>query len=84
MHTRTSKQVLAPLADAVSALIVIISESEVSQTPTPDLTQLAKAVDTQIQNLVVVAKKIAAQPSSDENLQKEMPIACQEGLLYLQ
>jgi hypothetical protein len=80
MYTKTSKQVLSPLADAVSALIVIISESEISNTATPDLTQLAKAVDTQIQNLVVVAKKIAAQPSSDAKLQKEMPEACQEGL----
>jgi hypothetical protein len=76
MHTKSSKQVLSPLADAVSALIIIISDSEISGTPTPNLTQLSKAVDTQIRNLVVVAKKIAAQPISDERLKKEMPVVC--------
>jgi hypothetical protein len=82
MHTKTSKQVLSPLADAVSALIVIISEAEETQSPTPDLSQLAKAVDSQIQNLIIVAKKIASQPSADISLQKEMPNACAVGRLW--
>ena len=80
MHTNTSKQILAPLADAVSALIVIISDSEITGSPTPDLTQLSKAVSSQIQNLVVVASKIAVQPSADDVLKKSMPIACNLGI----
>ena len=79
MHTKSAKQVLSPLADAVAALIVIISESEISGAATPDLTQLSKAVDTQIRNLVVVAKKICNQSTATENLKKDMPVACEEG-----
>ncbi|KAI8896423.1 Vinculin family-domain-containing protein [Globomyces pollinis-pini] len=78
MHTKTSKQVLSPLADAVSALIVIISDSEISGAATPDLTQLSKAVQAQIQNLIIVAKKIANQPSVDESIKVAMPIACNQ------
>jgi hypothetical protein len=78
MYTKSSKQVLSPLADAVAALIVIISESEISGAPTPDLTQLSKAVDTQIKNLVVVAKKISSQPAADDTLRTAMPLACGE------
>ncbi|KAJ3322065.1 hypothetical protein HDV06_003666 [Boothiomyces sp. JEL0866] len=78
MHTKTSKQVLSPLADAVSALIIIISDSDINSTPTPDLSQLSKAVESQIQNLIVVAKKITNQPTADLTLKELMPMACQQ------
>ncbi|KAJ3260967.1 hypothetical protein HK103_006922 [Boothiomyces macroporosus] len=78
MHTKTSKQVLSPLADAVSALIIIISDSDINSTPTPDLSQLSKAVESQIQNLIVVAKKITNQPTADLTLKELMPLACQQ------
>ncbi|KAJ3285688.1 hypothetical protein HK104_009373 [Borealophlyctis nickersoniae] len=76
MHTTTSKAVLTPLADAVSQLIVIVSDSETEGTAMPDLSALATAVDAQIANLVGVGRKIQAQPSADETLKKEMPVAC--------
>ena len=79
MHTTTSKQILSPLAEAVSALIVIISEAEVNGSPTPDLSQLSKVVINQIQNLLHIAQKIASQPTADELLKQAMQKACQEG-----
>ncbi|KAI9094399.1 Vinculin/alpha-catenin [Phlyctochytrium arcticum] len=78
MHTTTSKAVLTPLADAVSALIVIVSDAETEGTPIPDLTGLASGVQAQIANLVNVGKKIQAQPSADGRLKAEMPAACDE------
>ena len=80
MHTKTASAVLKPLADAVSALIVIISESEISGTPTPNLTQLSKAVDLQIKNLSNVAKRIIEQPSIDSQIKETMTAACERGL----
>jgi hypothetical protein len=77
MHTKSSKQVLTPLADAVAALIVIISDSEISGAPTPNLTQLSKAVDAQIKNLVSVAERITMQPTADTALKENMPVGCQ-------
>lgn len=79
MHTKTAAAVLRPLADAVSALIVIISDSEISGTPTPDLSKLSQAVDAQIKNLVNVARKIMEQPGSDAGLKTTMPPACNQG-----
>ena len=78
MHTTTSKQILTPLAEAVFQLILIISEAEINQSAIPDLTQLAKIVDTQIVNLVSVGTKIQNQQAADEYLKIEMPKACDE------
>ena len=82
MHTKSSKLVLSPLADAVSTLIMIISESEISGTATPDLSKLSQAVDAQvcltkqIKNLVNVSTKITNQSSSDSILKLQMPKGC--------
>ncbi|KAI8593742.1 Vinculin/alpha-catenin [Geranomyces variabilis] len=76
MHTTTSKAVLTPLADAVSALIVIVSDAETDSTAMPNLSPLARGVEGQIANLVNVGKKIEAQPSADAVLQRDMPKAC--------
>ncbi|KAJ3043432.1 hypothetical protein HDV00_005130 [Rhizophlyctis rosea] len=76
MHTVTSKAVLTPLADAVTSLIVTVSDAETEGTPMPDLSALAQAVDAQITNLVDIAKQIAQQPNADDILRKEVPEAC--------
>jgi hypothetical protein len=76
MHTTTSKQVLAPLAEAVSALIVIISEAEINNTPTPELSEIGKVVNTQINNLITVALRIMDNPNSDQELRDKMPNPC--------
>ncbi|KAJ3210866.1 hypothetical protein HDU67_004936 [Dinochytrium kinnereticum] len=74
------KTVLAPLAEAVTALILIISEAEISKTPMPDLSALAKIVDDQIRSLVGVGKRIAGQSGADDMLREGMPGACDEVL----
>ncbi|RKO92004.1 Vinculin family-domain-containing protein [Blyttiomyces helicus] len=79
MHTTTSKAVLSPLADAVTALIVIVSDAEATGGAIPNLTALGAEVDRQIANLVAIGKKIEGQPSADEQLKKEMPKACADG-----
>ncbi|KAJ3017517.1 hypothetical protein HKX48_003513 [Thoreauomyces humboldtii] len=76
MHTTTSKAVLTPLADAVSALIVIVSDAETDNSPMPNLTDMAIGVQSQISGLVGVGKRIEAQPSADPQLKREMPKAC--------
>ncbi|TPX64187.1 hypothetical protein SpCBS45565_g06033 [Spizellomyces sp. 'palustris'] len=77
MHTTTSKTVLSPLAEAVSSLIVIVSDAETEGTPMPDLSALASGVESQIANLVSVGKKIQDQPSADEIMRRDMPLACE-------
>ncbi|KAJ3187897.1 hypothetical protein HDU85_006290 [Gaertneriomyces sp. JEL0708] len=78
MHTKTSKAVLSPLADAVSTLIVIVSEAETEGSPMPDLSALGANVEAQIANLVKVGQSIQSMPSSDEQLKREMPVACDD------
>lgn len=79
MHTVTSKLILTPLAEAVFQLILIISDSEINETAIPDLSQLAKVVDSQIVNLVAIGTKIQNQQNADEKLKTEMPTACDIG-----
>ncbi|KAJ3410244.1 kinesin-like protein Klp8 [Chytridiales sp. JEL 0842] len=76
MYTATSKQILSPLAEAISSLIVLISDAEIHKTPIPDLTLLARAVDSQIKNLVQVAARSVN--GGDERLRLEMPHGCEE------
>ncbi|KAK5670752.1 hypothetical protein QVD99_002523 [Batrachochytrium dendrobatidis] len=78
MFTKTSKQVLSPLAESVSALIVIISDSELNGTPIPDLSQLSLALESQLANLLNVATKIVEQQMADVQIKKDMPGACEE------
>ncbi|KAI9206152.1 Vinculin family-domain-containing protein [Polychytrium aggregatum] len=75
MHTKTSRQVLSPLADAVTGLIGVVSECEINDTGLPDLSQVALVVDEQIKNLVGIGRKIQEGPSADETFKKEMPLA---------
>ncbi len=79
MFTVTTKQILSPLADAVSQLIVIVSECEINNSAMPDLTSLAKNVSENIGNLVNIALHIQSQPNADEQVKDEMPKACNEG-----
>ncbi|KAJ3088662.1 hypothetical protein HK102_008242 [Quaeritorhiza haematococci] len=78
MHTTTSKQILEPLAEAVTQLILIISDAEINRTPIPDLSELARVVDDQVVNLVGVGTRIQNQSSADEQLKADMPKACAE------
>eukprot|EP00842_Homolaphlyctis_polyrhiza_P005719 jgi/Hompol1/6148/HPOL_002653-RA len=77
MLTSTSKAILGPLADSVSALIVIISDAESNGTPMPDLSALSQSLEANIKNLLGVAGKIVEQ-SKDKELVAAMPLACEE------
>lgn len=81
MHTVTAKLILSPLAEAITQLILIVSESENKKTHLPDLTALAKVVKEQITNLVTIGSKIGSQPNADDILRLKMPLACEEGLI---
>lgn len=76
MHTKTSKAILTPLADAVSTLIVIIAEAEISGHGTPDLSELSKVVVTQIMTLLQIARKIGNSTTADKQLRESMPMPC--------
>ncbi|ORY51970.1 Vinculin/alpha-catenin [Rhizoclosmatium globosum] len=79
MYSKTAKTVLAPLADAVSSLVLIFAEAELSRTPMADLTSLAHIVDDQIAHLTAIGLKVSAQAAStDTQLKEEMPDACRK------
>jgi hypothetical protein len=78
MYTATSKQILEPVAEAISALILINAEAESKNAPMPDLTEVAKTVEGQALNLVGVGKSMIS--PTDEQLGKEMIVACEKGL----
>ncbi|KAI8913670.1 Vinculin/alpha-catenin, partial [Gorgonomyces haynaldii] len=75
MYTRTSKQILGPLAESVSALILIISDAEVRNKPTPDLSDLSRIIVQQIERLLTIAQKMAQQ---DSKTQEDMTQPCAE------
>lgn len=74
MYTATSKQILAPVADAISQLIVINMDAEANNSAMPDLTEVAGVVRAQAVNLVGVGESMIA--SGDLELKSEMPHAC--------
>jgi hypothetical protein len=78
MHTVTSKQILSPVADAISQLIVLNAEAEMSNAPIPDLTGVAEAVADQVDKLVEVGLSMIEY--GDKELKDEMPSACTEGM----
>ena len=82
MYTQTTKQILAPVADAVSQLLVVKADAEINNTPMQDLTEVATVVDAQAQNLVGIGKSMA-ESSDDAQLKQEMPSACDESMLRI-
>ena len=83
MYTKTSKHILGTLAEAVSSLIIIISDAEINSALIPDLSQLGKVVVSQIQNLLEISKKIISQPSADSQLKQDMKNATEQGIFHL-
>ena len=78
--SKSSKQVLAPLAEAASALIVLTSDAELNGTPCPDLTQISQAIASQITNLLDIASKIGGQPNADYDLKNSMKVGSTQGI----
>lgn len=79
MYTATSKQILEPVAEAISSLIMINAEAESKNAAMPDLTEVATTVEAQAENLVQVGKSMIQQ--GDDILKQEMPVACDKGTL---
>lgn len=72
-HTKTIEQILEPVAQQVSQLIVLHEEGE-GGSAISDLSGPVTAVSAAVNNLVLVAKQTASS-SKDEILRKEMPPA---------
>lgn len=79
MHTLTAKQILTPVADAVSQLIVVSSDAETYNRPLQDLTDVAAVVQSHAKNLVEVGTSMA-NSSQDTQLKVDMKTACSQGL----
>ncbi|KAI9362938.1 Vinculin family-domain-containing protein [Zopfochytrium polystomum] len=71
MHTKTSRTVLAPLAEAVLELIVAVADPD--NTNVGDLAVLGVAIDAQVRNLVAIGSRLVAQPTADDILKRDMP-----------
>jgi len=73
MFTATTKQIISPIADVVSQLIVRNAEAEQNNSAMEDISEYASVVVAQIQNFSnVVLDIINTQGGSDEILKKEM------------
>jgi rRNA maturation endonuclease Nob1 len=80
MYTATSKQILEPVAEAISTLIIFNVEAESKNAPMPDLTDVAKSVANQAKQLTDAGKSMITDPG-DEQLKKEITAACAKGSL---
>jgi len=72
MFTATTKQIISPIADVVSQLIVRNAEAEQNNSAMEDISEYASVVVAQIQNFSKVVMDIVGSEGSDEILKKEM------------
>jgi len=72
MFTATTKQIISPIADVVSQLIVRNAEAEQNNSAMEDISEYASVVVAQIQNFSNVVMDIIGSQGSDEILKKEM------------
>jgi len=72
MFTATTKQIISPIADVVSQLIVRNAEAEQNNSAMEDISEYASLVVAQIQNFSNVVMDIIGSQGSDEILKKEM------------
>ena len=79
MFTSTAQEILEPIADTIVQLILLYSNAEIAKAPLPDLTEVAKAVDAQVNTLIQVGNESLTHKSCDDLLKKDMPKACKEG-----
>lgn len=76
MYTATTKTILSPIADAISALILINADAEQYNAAMPDLTEVGTVVETQAQNLIQVGQSMLEY--GDDQLKAELPLASDE------
>ena len=76
-YTVSARDILAPVAEAISQFVIINANVERSSAAMPDLRELAAAVADQAVNLVDVSNDLAK--NGDEVLKKEFPPAGEIG-----
>eukprot|EP00048_Salpingoeca_helianthica_P020212 m.5458 g.5458 ORF g.5458 m.5458 type:complete len:866 (-) comp4536_c0_seq1:83-2680(-) len=76
LHTKSIEQVLLPISEQVSQLIILDEQTRVSGSPMPDLTAAAEAIGMATRNLVAVGREAMA--AGDEQLRAQMPAACEQ------
>ena len=73
MFTNTTKQIMAPVAEAISHLMLLNMEAEANNTLVPDLTEYGSVVHEQAKNLVEIGKQMML--NGDEILKQTLPEA---------
>eukprot|EP00730_Choanoeca_flexa_P014388 TRINITY_DN6275_c0_g1_i1.p1 TRINITY_DN6275_c0_g1~~TRINITY_DN6275_c0_g1_i1.p1 ORF type:complete len:868 (+),score=296.92 TRINITY_DN6275_c0_g1_i1:229-2832(+) len=76
VHTISIEQVLSPIADKVSELIIFDEQARQQGTPMPDLTPSAEHMALSIKNLCAVGLQSMA--NGDDQLKSRMPSACEQ------
>ncbi|ORX53308.1 Vinculin/alpha-catenin [Piromyces finnis] len=80
MNTITKKRILSPIVEVISELIILNEEVTENDSDFPDITNFANAVSKQIKQVVNVCYTYMNSLKEDEELQKSMPIGCEEVL----
>jgi hypothetical protein len=80
MYTQTSKEILEPVAEAISSLLILNYEADAQNLSLPDLTDSAAVVETQAQNLVNIGRSLL--DSGDDELRTNMPPTCETGKFF--
>eukprot|EP00045_Choanoeca_perplexa_P011866 m.127199 g.127199 ORF g.127199 m.127199 type:complete len:854 (+) comp15798_c0_seq1:147-2708(+) len=76
VHTISIEQVLSPIADKVSELIILDEQARQEGAPMPDLTPSAEHMALSIKNLCNVGR--ASMENGDDQLKTRMPSACEQ------
>ena len=78
MITKTSEDILTPLAETVSQLIIYVEESNRTGSPLPDLTGVSSGVAGSVVNLVKAGRDIAAKEPAGSPRGQRMLAACDQ------
>ena len=79
MNTLTKKNILSPIVEVISELIVLNEEVTENNVDFPDITNFASAVSKQVEHVIKIGYTYMENFKNDELLQKNLPIGCNEG-----
>ena len=80
MFTKASNDILSSFSEIIEKLISLLVNAESSSSPMPSLMHLGNSIQNQVTSLIQVGQKIACNEYADDELKKEMPLACQLGI----
>jgi len=72
MFTATTKEIISPIADVISQLIIRNAEAEQNNSAMEDISEYSTLVVEQIQNFINVVLSIIQSQEADEILKSEM------------